>query len=192
LSHYVGIFSDMTQRKREEAELERLAFYDPLTGLANRLLLHDRLQQSCSYAKRNGSMVAVLFMDLDRFKAVNDSYGHEVGDQLLQEVSRRIQGVVREGDTVARLGGDEFVVVLRDLKDSDGVTLVAEKIVYAIDQPIHIQENHCAIEVSIGIALYPNHQEVDSLLKLADHAMYEAKRNSKTKICFADLGDISE
>ncbi|MET0120777.1 MAG: diguanylate cyclase [Candidatus Thiodiazotropha sp. 6PLUC9] len=192
LSHYVGIFSDMTQRKREEAELERLAFYDPLTGLANRLLLHDRLEQSCSYAKRNGSMVAVLFLDLDRFKAVNDSFGHEVGDQLLQEVSRRIQGVVREGDTVARLGGDEFIVVLRDLKDNDGVTLVAEKIVYAIDQPIYIQENHCAIEASIGIALYPNHQEVDSLLKLADHAMYEAKRNSKTKICFADLGDISE
>ncbi|MES9859918.1 MAG: diguanylate cyclase [Candidatus Thiodiazotropha sp. LLP2] len=191
LSHYVGIFSDMTQRKRAEAELERLAFFDPLTGLANRLLLHDRLEQSCSYAKRNGSMVAVLFLDLDRFKAVNDSFGHEVGDQLLQEVSRRIQEVVREGDTVARLGGDEFVVVLRDLKDSDGVTLVAEKIVYVIDQPIHIQENHCSIDASIGIALYPNHQEVDSLLKLADHAMYEAKRNSKTKICFADLGDIS-
>ncbi|MEW8626847.1 MAG: diguanylate cyclase [Candidatus Thiodiazotropha sp.] len=187
ITNYVGIFTEMTQRKDQQAELERLAFYDPLTGLANRLLLQDRLEQSCSYARRHESMVAVLFLDLDKFKLVNDSFGHEVGDLLLQEVAKRISGVVREGDTVARLGGDEFVILLRDIHDVEGVTLVANKIIDTVNQSIVIEGNHCAVDTSIGVALYPNHQQVAGLIKLADQAMYKAKRNCEKKLCFADL-----
>ncbi|MCG8487559.1 MAG: diguanylate cyclase [Chromatiales bacterium] len=187
ITNYVGIFTEMTQRKDQQAELERLAFYDPLTGLANRLLLQDRLEQSCSYARRHESMVAVLFLDLDKFKLVNDSFGHEVGDLLLQEVAKRISGMVREGDTVARLGGDEFVILLRDIHDVEGVTLVANKIIDTVNQPIVIEGNHCAVDTSIGVALYPNHQQVAGLIKLADQAMYKAKRNCEKKLCFADL-----
>ncbi|MCG7871383.1 MAG: diguanylate cyclase [Candidatus Thiodiazotropha lotti] len=190
LTNYVGIFTEITQRKNQQVELERLAFYDPLTGLANRLLLQDRLEQSCSYARRNDSMVAVLFLDLDKFKMVNDSFGHEVGDLLLQEVAKRISAVVREGDTVARLGGDEFVVVLRDLNAVDAVSYVADKIIAAVDQPIEIQGNHCAVDASVGVSLYPNHQQVSDLLKQADLAMYEAKRNHEKKVCFSDSVEI--
>ncbi|MBW9257401.1 MAG: diguanylate cyclase [Candidatus Thiodiazotropha sp. (ex. Lucinisca nassula)] len=192
LSHYVGIFTEITQRKNQQVELERLAFYDPLTGLANRLLLQDRLEQSCSYARRNNSMVAVLFLDLDKFKLVNDSFGHEVGDLLLQEVAKRISAVVREGDTVARLGGDEFVVVLRDLNDVDAVNYVADKIISAVNQPIEIQGNKCSIDASVGAALYPDCQQVSELLKHADLAMYEAKRNQEKKICFAGSVEMAE
>ncbi|MCG8056469.1 MAG: diguanylate cyclase [Candidatus Thiodiazotropha endolucinida] len=191
-SNYVGIFTEMTQRKNQQVELERLAFYDPLTGLANRLLLQDRLEQSCSHARRNKSMVAVLFLDLDKFKIVNDSFGHETGDLLLQEVARRISAVVREGDTVARLGGDEFVVVLRDLNTIDAMEHVSNKIIDAVNQPIDIQGNQCSVDISIGVAIYPHHQQVSELVKLADLAMYKAKRNREKKICFTDLLEMSD
>ncbi|MEW8380410.1 MAG: diguanylate cyclase, partial [Candidatus Thiodiazotropha taylori] len=191
-SNYVGIFTEMTQRKNQQVELERLAFYDPLTGLANRLLLQDRLEQSCSHARRNKSMVAVLFLDLDKFKIVNDSFGHETGDLLLQEVARRISAVVREGDTVARLGGDEFVVVLRDLNTIDAMEHVSNKIIDAVNQPIDIQGNQCSVDTSIGVAIYPHHQQVSELVKLADLAMYKAKRNREKKICFTDLLEMSD
>ncbi|ODB96195.1 hypothetical protein A3196_05095 [Candidatus Thiodiazotropha endoloripes] len=192
LSNYVGIFTEITQRKNQQVELERLAFYDPLTGLANRLLLQDRLEQSCSYARRNDSMVAVLFIDLDKFKLVNDSFGHEVGDLLLQEVAKRISAVVREGDTVARLGGDEFVVVLRDLNDVDAVNSVADKIINAVNQPIQIQGNQCSVDASVGVSLYPDHQQVSDLLKHADIAMYKAKRHHDKRVCFSESLEMTE
>jgi diguanylate cyclase (GGDEF)-like protein/PAS domain S-box-containing protein len=192
ISHYVAVFGDISDRKKSEQEIHRLAYYDSLTMLPNRRLLLDRLKQVLAVSARNGRHGALLFLDMDHFKTINDTQGHAMGDQLLIEVSRRLQASVREGDSVSRLGGDEFVVVLEDL-DSDvkeaasQTETVAEKIRLELDKPFLLNEFECLSSVSIGISLFRGHQEsAESLLQHADVAMYQAKMAGRNAIRFFD------
>lgn len=182
----IGIFSDISERKMAEERIQHLAHYDTLTGLPNRALFSDRLQQALIYAQRNQSTVALLFLDLDRFKQINDTLGHGVGDQLLQMVSQRLLECVREQDTVSRQGGDEFIAVLPGT-DHEGADLVAEKILNAVIQPYVIEGHDLRVSCSIGIALYPSQaQDVDTLIKYADVAMYQAKEGGRNKYLHFD------
>ncbi len=176
LTHYVAIFSDISERKEAQERIEYLARHDPLTGLPNRTLLADRLEQALAHADRNKTRVALLFLDLDRFKTINDSLGHPVGDRLLQEVTVRLKTSVRESDTISRLGGDEFVIVVPDLQDEEAAAAVAEKILEITRQPFAIDQHQLTTSISIGITLYPaDGSDFDTLLKKADTAMYHAK-----------------
>ncbi len=176
LTNYIALFSDITERKATEAQLEFMAYHDPLTKLPNRILLRDRFEQAMSLAQRGEVLVALLFLDLDQFKAVNDSLGHEVGDQLLLAVAERISRCVRDTDTVSRLGGDEFVILLNDLREAGDATLVAQKILDHLDAPFTIGHHALNTSFSIGITLYPDDgTDFDTLMKLADTAMYYAK-----------------
>ena len=163
----------ITARKQES--LYRLAHYDALTGLPNRLLFFDRLQQALSQAARHGTLLGVMLLDLDRFKAINDSFGHTAGDALLQAVGRRIGECIRDGDTVARLGGDEFTLLLQDIRQTQHAALVAQKIIEALQQPFLLNGYEVTVNTSIGIALYPLCRDAETLLKHADTAMYKAK-----------------
>ena len=175
-THYVGIFSDITERKEGEERMRYLAHYDALTGLPNRTLLLDRLQQAMAQMRRDHGRLAVMFLDLDRFKPVNDNLGHETGDRLLCEVAKRLQGCMRESDTVGRIGGDEFLLLLHNIEHQEDAALVARKIIDALEQPFDIDGHSVSISSSIGIALYPDHDSDESMLiKMADMAMYEAK-----------------
>jgi len=177
--HYAGmgtghdLMRGITARKQES--LYRLAHYDVLTGLPNRLLFFDRLQQALSQASRHGTLLGVMLLDLDRFKAINDSFGHTAGDALLQSVSRRISACIRDGDTVARLGGDEFTLLLQDIRQAHHAALVAQKIIEALQQPFLFNGYEVVVNTSIGIALYPHCQDAETLIKHADTAMYKAK-----------------
>lgn len=180
VSHFVSILVDVTDRVRTAGELAHVATHDPLTGLANRTLLDDRIAQGVAHAERHRRHLAVMLIDLDRFKEINDSLGHAAGDELLREVARRLEATVRDGDTVARLGGDEFVIVLGDVKRPDGVAKVAEKIVLALSQPMQLHGREVATTPSIGYSLYPdNGANGDELLRLADIAMYQVKRHGR-------------
>ncbi|HVF35196.1 MAG TPA: EAL domain-containing protein [Candidatus Saccharimonadia bacterium] len=176
-THWVGVLTDITDRKRAEQELRYLANYDTLTGLPNRTLLGERLAHALIRARRHGAKVAVLFLDLDRFKHVNDSMGHAAGDRLLKAAAARIMSAVRETDTVARLGGDEFTVVVEDLSDPNQAERVAQKLIHSFMKPLDIDgRTEVVISPSIGIAIYPDHGQVPTdLLKYADTAMYQAK-----------------
>ena len=176
-THWVGVLTDITDRKRAEQELRYLANYDTLTGLPNRTLLGERLAHALIRARRHGSKVAVLFLDLDRFKHVNDSMGHAAGDRLLKAAAARIQANVRESDTVARLGGDEFTVIIEDITDQPQAERVALKLIEAFIAPLDIDGRHeVVISPSIGISIYPDHGQVPTdLLKFSDTAMYMAK-----------------
>ncbi len=176
LSNYIAIFSDLAERGAIDDKIEFLAYHDALTRLPNRLLLHDRFRQAIACAARENAMVAVLFLDLDKFKQVNDTLGHDAGDQLLQMVSKRLEQSVRETDTVSRIGGDEFVVLLTDLRTVNTISLIAEKILAELSEPFGIGKVEVLSSISIGIALYPdNGQELDTLLRMADVSMYHAK-----------------
>ena len=175
--HYVAIFSDITERKAAQQHIEFLAHHDPLTGLPNRLLLRDRFDQASAMANRMQTRVALLFLDLDRFKRINDSLGHPVGDALLKAVVERLKRCVRDSDTISRQGGDEFVIVLSDVRDSEAVARVAEKIHQRMAEPFVIENHALTTSFSIGIALYPDDgDDFDSLTKKADTAMYHAKQ----------------
>lgn len=177
VSNYVGIFKDVSSQKAAEEELERMAYYDPLTGLPNRTLFKDRLQHEIDVAQRKGTRIAVLFIDLDRFKYVNDTLGHEAGDRLLVEASRRIRRSVRQSDTLARLGGDEFTLILADIGKSAAASIVAEKVIRSLQQEFQIDGREVFIGASVGIGLYPDDgQNVSALIKNADTAMYLAKQ----------------
>ncbi|OQX16127.1 MAG: hypothetical protein BWK76_12010 [Desulfobulbaceae bacterium A2] len=192
ITHYVGAFTDITMSSEAEAEIHRLAFYDPLTQLPNRRLLLDRLGQSLASSARNNRHGAVLFIDLDTFKTLNDTRGHGVGDLLLMEVARRLQDSVREGDTVARLGGDEFVVILEDLDENVGqaatqVKAIGDKIVAAISSPSLLAGGEYHGTCSVGARLFFGHRaSVDDLLKQADLAMYQAKSGGRNAMRFFD------
>jgi diguanylate cyclase (GGDEF)-like protein/PAS domain S-box-containing protein len=192
LLYYVGTSSDISKRKDAEAQIHQLAFYDPLTELPNRRLLTERLQQAFAVGARSGQHGAVLFLDLDNFKTINDSKGHDIGDQLLAEVARRLNCCVRDGDTVARLGGDEFVVVLESLSHiSDEAAAqadqVAEKIREVLSQPYRLGNHDHHTTPSIGVVLFRGHQQnLEEVLKFADTAMYQAKTAGRNTIRFYD------
>ena len=174
----VGCARDITERKASEEFVQHLAHYDVLTDLPNRTLLNDRLRQAIALARRDKGKLAVLFIDLDRLKPVNDTLGHDIGDLLLKEVARRLQDVVtREADTASRLGGDEFVVLLQRVNKERDAVVVAEKILNTLNQPFSICQHSISISACVGIAVYPQHgDEASQLLKNADAAMYDAKR----------------
>jgi diguanylate cyclase (GGDEF)-like protein/PAS domain S-box-containing protein len=185
VTHLVGIFSDISERKAAEARITYLAHHDPLTGLPNRLLLKDRMEQAIVHCERSGNRVALLFVDLDRFKAVNDTFGHPVGDALLRDAAQRLLACVRDSDTISRHGGDEFLVVLTDLQNSEVPAQIAGKIMVALGQPFHIDTHEAAISASVGIAVYPEDGAgFDELLKKADTAMYHAKEAGRNAFRF--------
>jgi diguanylate cyclase (GGDEF)-like protein/PAS domain S-box-containing protein len=184
-THYVGVFSDISQVKDAQSRLDFLAHHDPLTRLPNRTLLHDRLDHGLQQARRDGAQLALLFLDLDRFKNVNDTLGHPVGDEMLQSVAQRINEEIRAGDTLARLGGDEFVLLLESDADAHGAALVARKLLDLFAAPQHVGGHELVITASIGISLYPGDgEDADTLLKNADRAMYEAKSRGRNTYQF--------
>ena len=177
VENYLAIFSDITLRKREERELYDLVTHDPLTGLPNRSFFGEQFRQATARAKRAGRLVALLYLDLDRFKPVNDRLGHECGDQLLRTAARRLRGMVRAEDTVARLGGDEFAVILERLSRPRDAAPTARKLLRALNRPFRLEGHKASVTASVGIAVYPlDGDNVDILLKRADRAMYRAKK----------------
>jgi diguanylate cyclase (GGDEF)-like protein len=187
---YFGIFHDLSGLQESEQCLSRMAYYDVLTGLPNRHLFNDRLRMALSNVRRSGKRMGLFFIDLDRFKQINDSLGHDVGDELLISVAQRIKSVIREVDTVARLGGDEFSVILPNLKDRQDAALVASKILEVCQPAIHVGSHHLLSSPSIGIALFPeNGDDESSLLRRADLAMYRAKAEGGNTYRFFEQGD---
>jgi diguanylate cyclase (GGDEF)-like protein/PAS domain S-box-containing protein len=183
----LGMYEDITERKAEQARIASLAYLDALTGLPNRLLFSDRLQLAIARARRDNQRLAVLFVDLDKFKPVNDTYGHAVGDQLLQEVARRMRDCVRESDTVGRIGGDEFVVLLSEIKVAEDALAVAEKIYQALREVFIVGDYRLEISSCIGVGIFPEngHNEVQ-LMKSADDAMYRAKDRGRDQVVLAE------
>ena len=180
---FAGTLNDITAQREHEAQLEYIAHYDALTGLPNRVLLQDRLQRSMAQSRRRGTRLAVAYIDLDGFKAVNDMHGHQAGDQLLTTVAARMKGVLREGDSISRLGGDEFVAVLIDLEDADSCLLLVHRLLSAVAQSVRVAGQDLNVSASIGLTLYPQDEEVDAdqLMRQADLAMYEAKLAGKNR-----------
>ena len=192
------VLTDVSERAQREEEIRRLAFYDALTGLPNRRLLDDRLEQAMAASQRNKEYAALMFLDLDNFKSINDQYGHAMGDRLLVEVAHRLSSCVRGLDTVARFGGDEFVVLLSELNQDKSVSrteagIVADKILAALSDPYRLSlrlkdheitaEHHCT--ASIGVVLFTDHENsCEDLIKHADIAMYQAKDGGRNRIHF--------
>ncbi len=187
-SRLMATFTDITERKQAEETIQYQANFDPLTRLPNRRLFLDRLEQEIKKAHRSGLPMALLFIDLDRFKEVNDSLGHDMGDLLLVEAARRLISCVRESDTVARMGGDEFTIILGELDDTDNVERVAQNLLSKIAEPFRLGEEIAYVSASIGITLYPTDAtEVDTLLKNADQAMYAAKSEGRNRCNYFTL-----
>lgn len=197
-SHFIGIFTDITERKQVEEHIKHLAQHDALTGLPNRLLLEDRIQQAILNSRRSQQSTALLFLDLDRFKNINDTLGHDIGDQLLIEAAERGKQVLRETDTLSRLGGDEFVVVLPEIESVQDAGQVAHKFLQGLSLPYHLAGHELTVTGSIGIALYPEDgKTVSELLRNADTAMYRAKDEGRNLFRFysadmniASLGEL--
>jgi diguanylate cyclase (GGDEF)-like protein/PAS domain S-box-containing protein len=181
----IGVSQDITMRKRREDEQRFLAYHDTLTGLPNRRLLDDRLRQALHLAQRRDAQLAVMLVDLDEFKRVNDSFGHRAGDAVLREIAARLAGCVRKADTLARQGGDEFVVVIPDLAQEADCRVVAEKVLYALEPPLRAEDHELRLGASIGISVYPaDAGDGDALLRNADAAMYRAKRAGGNQYCY--------
>ncbi|MFA6312090.1 MAG: EAL domain-containing protein [Sterolibacterium sp.] len=179
-SNYIGVFSDITERKAAEERIEFLAYHDVLTGLPNRRLALDHLELALAYADRSETKAVVLFLDLDNFKSINDSFGHAIGDALLNTVAKRLRECTRDTDTICRQGGDEFLIVLSNVSDADAITSIAVKILESVERPIHIEGKELSTSLSIGISVYPDDsRDVDTLLNLADTAMYSAKESGR-------------
>lgn len=180
---YVGLFHDITARKHDEAELQRAALYDALTGLGNRVLLQDRLEQAMARSARHGTCLAVAMLDLDGFKAVNDTHGHATGDRLLVALAQRLRATVREADTVVRLGGDEFVVLLPDLSRPEDARPLVQRLLDVVARPVDDPVGPLQVSASAGLTYHPQAQPADgaALLQQADQAMYEAKRAGRNR-----------
>ncbi len=184
----LGISRDITERKHHEEAIRQLAFYDTLTGLPNRRLLYDRFSQARGQAQRNQKGLGLLLLDLDRFKEVNDTFGHPLGDRLLKTIALRLMGLLRGIDTVARLGGDEFLVLVPELGGPKDAVTVAQKILEAFETPFPVEEQRISITVSLGVAIYPQDgEEIDELMKKADTAMYRAKDMGRNTYQFYNL-----
>nr|BBJ05850.1 hypothetical protein YBY_36990 [Marinobacter nauticus] len=191
LSHFVGVFSDVTQLKETEKQLRTMAHYDSLTGLPNRVLFSDRLQQSMAQARRQNYQLAVIYIDLDHFKPINDAFGHHAGDGLLVEVARRMRSTLREEDTLARLGGDEFAAIVVNVADQQTLEALLARLLTKIGDPVWVADHSVEVSASLGYTLYPQNAELDGdqLLRQADQAMYRAKREGKNRYCrFSDSG----
>ncbi|AHF02117.1 diguanylate cyclase [Thiomicrospira aerophila AL3] len=192
VTHYLSTFSDITNRKKDEEQIHSLAFFDPLTGLANRRLLEDHIKQAMASSRRNKSHMALMFIDLDNFKTINDTLGHKYGDEILKQVASRLVNCVRDGDTVARPGGDEFIILLEGLATeldlaSQQAKTVAEKLVDLSHQPYMLIDKSYVMTASIGISLFNgNEQNYDELLKRSDLAMYKAKEEGRNRFMFFD------
>ena len=185
----VAVVNDITERVRDDARLNYLAFSDGLTGLANRTLFLDRLRQALLASRRTGDGFALLACDLDGFKSINDTYGHEAGDQVLQVAAERLRSCCREVDTAARMGGDEFALVLPGVSDPNGAALVANRLIVALGEPIAVDGDSCSVGASVGIALYPRDgQRIETLVRAADAAMYASKASGGNCSSLADSG----
>jgi diguanylate cyclase (GGDEF)-like protein len=183
ISGFTGTARDVSERKVAADLMYHMAHYDMLTDLPNRAMLSDRLQQAINSSKRERNHLALMFLDLDMFKFINDNLGHDIGDLLLKDAARRIKECLRESDTAARIGGDEFVVLLPTIETVQDAWLVAEKIREALSQPVEILGQHLQISASIGMAVYPHHgSDEKTLLKNADTAMYLAKKQGRNTI----------
>jgi len=186
ITHLVYVCEDITALKQEQERMERLAFYDVLTGLANRRLFKDRLDVALKQAQRQQQSLALMYLDLDHFKSVNDEYGHEVGDELLKEVALRLQRTLRESDVIARIGGDEFNIILPDIAGYEAVEWVADKVLQAVIEPVVIDDVTLNISASIGLTLYPDDGiDAKQLIKNADVAMYRSKAQGRNcRLCY--------
>jgi diguanylate cyclase (GGDEF)-like protein/PAS domain S-box-containing protein len=187
--YFVGIVRDITERKLAEQKIAHLAHYDYLTDLANRSVFMSSLEHAIHLARHNYYKVGVLFLDLDGFKQVNDTLGHDTGDLLLQGVAKRLKAIIRSSDTVARVGGDEFTFVLNNVESKENVALIARKIIAALSEPFDLKGKQCNVGGSIGISMFPDDaSEFDTLIKQADEAMYLAKKSGKnTHRFYSDL-----
>lgn len=180
ITKFAAILTDITDRKKREEQIKNLAYYDVLTGLPNRRLFNDRLNVAIANAHRHNHLLGVVFIDLDQFKRINDTLGHSIGDQLLVEAARRIQSVVREGDTVARMGGDEFTLLLQEIENADDTVALVQRILGILAQPVVLASNTLYITASVGISLYPHDgRNSETLIRNADTAMYRAKDNGR-------------
>lgn len=187
--NYIATFSDLSERKQQADHIQFLANFDPLTHLPNRSLFKDRVELAIASAQRTGSQLAIVFIDLDRFKNINDSLGHHIGDRLLQETAERIASALSEADTAARLGGDEFVLLLNNLKQPQDVVPIARNLLDIIGRPISVEQDELRLTPSIGIAMYPDDgKDFDTLVKNADAAMYHAKDNGRNNYQFFTAG----
>lgn len=187
IEHYVAVFSDISRLKAHEAELDRIAHYDPLTGVPNRRLLADRMVQAIARTSRSGTSLAVCYLDLDGFKQVNDQYGHQAGDQLLLGVAEHLKRILRADDTLARLGGDEFVLLLADIASPEECSVILERVLAATGSAVVIEGHAISTSASIGVSLYPqDHVDADTLLRHADQAMYLAKNAGKNRFHLFD------
>lgn len=185
VTHYVGLFSDITERKKAEERIQHLAHYDALTNLPNRLLLAERFAQAAEHARAESGRLALLFLDLDRFKEVNDSFGHDTGDNLLRDVADRLRRCMRGSDTVARMGGDEFIVLLPGVNSGDDAVRVIRKFLNELHKPLNVHGHQFTVTASIGVTLYPGDgQDLGTLIKNADIAMYQAKASGRNAYRF--------
>ncbi len=188
---FLGFLSDITQHKHSEEKIRQMAYTDLLTGLPNRSLYYDRLKQAIAQSHRNQTKMAVLFMDLDYFKPINDELGHAWGDKALIEVARRLQHCIRETDTVARLGGDEFSIILGDIESEEAACMVAEKVIDLIQQPMILKNTQYVLGVSVGINLNTHeYRNVEAIMRLADDAMYQAKELGRNRYCIYRDSDL--
>ncbi len=177
-SHFIAVKEDITERKRLDERIRHMALHDNLTGLPNRRLFRDRLNQGIAWARRNNKTFALLYIDLDGFKPVNDTLGHEAGDEVLKKVAERLRACMRESDTASRVGGDEFVVILQDIGEGRDAEMVAQKIITRFSEPFVVSDHKVVVGASIGISVYPaDGAENDVLVKKADAAMYKAKKS---------------
>jgi diguanylate cyclase (GGDEF)-like protein len=184
-THVFSVTRDVTEQKKLEQQLVFMAYHDMLTGLANRRLLLDRLQQALANAKRLGHSVAVLYLDCDYFKMINDSWGHEVGDEFLQIMAKRLKSCVRSMDTVARIGGDEFVLVLSCIQSPEEAARIAQRVLETIQHPWQIKQQQFTLSISIGISLFPaDGEDAVTLLRYADRALYQAKHAGRGQYRF--------